>query len=254
MKLLFSLLLLCLFASGDVSADAHCNKGLFTDQYGGTSCAPCNSNPGGSTPVSRFAFRKEWVFFCVACNQLCTVSQNGTDPSEKTACQTTPSPPLKADTFHYAVDFASESELIQQMAATAPEQAALLATSRIENPDALEVDQAHRRMYTQYIPSEVFVKKILLGVSDEELALTPMDALPQDELLAIESWTKMLPGDRIAIEFRSTIVRADDLSPVRVLRESRMELDRSPLSQKALISESTMQVNYFRPVKFELNK
>ncbi len=253
MKLLSTLVLLCLFASSDASADANCSKGLFTDQYGNTTCAPCNSNPGGSTPASRFAFRKEWVIFCAACDQLCTVSQNGVDPSEKTTCQATQSPPLKVDAFHYAVDFASESALIQQMVAAAPEQAALLATSRIEDPNALEIDQSHRRMYTQYIPSEMFVKKILLGVSDEELALTPMDALAHGELLAIESWTKTLPGDRIAIEFRSTIVRADDLSPVRILRESRLELDRSPMSNKALISESAMHVNYFRPVKFELS-
>jgi hypothetical protein len=251
MKLLSSLLLLCLFASNEASVDANCNKMLFVDEFGGTTCGPCNSYPSGLTPVSRFAFRKVWFVFCDACGQLCTVAPDGVDPSKKTTCQADQSPPLNADAFHYAVDFASESSLIQQMVAAAPEQVALLATSRIENPNALEIDQSHRRMYTQYIPSEMLVKKILLGVSDEELALTPMEALPHGELLAIESWTKKLPGDRIAIEFRSTIVRADDLSPLRILRGSRLELVRSPLSQKALIP--AMQVNYFRPVKFELS-
>lgn len=199
------------FTSVVFATDPYCVYRKCEDPHGGSSplCHPC----GDPIPTcERKASKRAFYYICQNCTIYCQSS-----PYLVGSCEPQTESLLEDDGRYFAIDLSDNYAGLTSFVEIAPELVLLLAASstseniQIENDirSTAPVDQRATRARSALLPSPDFAYRALNGtLREEDVAelTTPTEA---GTVLQLESWAVPLPGGKMQLNLRSSIVRAN---------------------------------------------
>jgi hypothetical protein len=215
------------------AADPYCVYRL-CDVSQGQTCYPCYEPLDNCTTL---AYKRVYYYICDGCTVPCQSDQHLTGGPQlefaSLSCASGVEPVFDEQVLFYVIDMSDSYSTTLNLMSSAPELLLQLASAGLEQNSQIEndtpliapIDRRNNVGSAGVIPSSEFAHRALSGTLREEDVAELASPTGEGTFLQVEARASRLPGDRIEVMLRSSLIRhpgnlGGQLELVRILNSA----------------------------------